>query len=179
MRRETLRELVGNVAAGLLLAVPLYYGNGLLFGAHGEIKPSPYPTGWYTADRVLAADPNPGRTLFLPWHEYMGFSFIRNQNKIVAPPGPSFFSVPLVVSANPEVHGIPAPRDPEQVAITNLVLASGEGPWAKVLAEQHIKYILLAKELDWDSYQYLGGLPGLVKIADYGSVVLYRNSLVP
>ena len=33
------------VAIGLLLAVPLYNGNGLLFGMHGEIKPSEYPAG--------------------------------------------------------------------------------------------------------------------------------------
>jgi hypothetical protein len=55
-------EWVTNAAVGLLLALPLYYGNGLLYGAHGEIKPSHYPAGWYAADRVLASDANPGRT---------------------------------------------------------------------------------------------------------------------
>src|SRR2546430_16292098 len=40
-------ELLGATAIGLLLALPVYYGNGLLFGMHGEIKPSDYPAGWY------------------------------------------------------------------------------------------------------------------------------------
>ncbi|TMG68638.1 MAG: hypothetical protein E6H82_00420 [Chloroflexi bacterium] len=63
MNARTSRDLAIGVATGLLLAMPLYYGNGLLFGAHGEIKPSQYPAGWYAADRLLASDAHPGRAL--------------------------------------------------------------------------------------------------------------------
>jgi hypothetical protein len=172
-------EWTTSVAAGLLLALPLYYGNGLLYGAHGEIKPSQYPSGWYAADRMLASDEHPGRTLFLPWHEYMGFGFIRNQNKVIAPPGPSFFSVPVFVSNNPEVRGIPPPTDPEQVAIVGLVRAREAGDWAEVLAAHGIKYVLLAHEADWSGYGYLDSQPGITKVGDYGSISLYRNTKVP
>ena len=178
IRFAAAREWAGSLAAGLLLALALYYGNGLLFGAHGEIRPSAYPAGWYAADRVLSSDPKPDRTLFLPWHEYMSYSFIQNQNKIVASPAPEFFSVPILASQNPEVHGIPPPTDPDQVAITALVRASGEGNWAQVLAGLHVKYVLVAKEFDWESYLYLDHRPGLVRIGDYGAIVLYRNSLL-
>jgi hypothetical protein len=171
-------EWIASIAAGLLLALPLYYGNGLLYGAHGEIKPSQYPPGWYAADRMLASDKHPGRTLFLPWHEYMTYEFIRNQNKVVAPPAPSFFSVPVVVSSNPEVPGIARPTDPDQVAITNLVRAGATGNWADVLAARGIKYILLAHELDWSGYSYLDSQPGITKVGDYGSISLYLNSRV-
>ena len=114
--------------------LPLFYGNGLLFGAHGEIKPSQYPAGWYQADRVLAADHNPGRTLVLPWHEYMSYSFIQNQNRVVAPPAPSFFSVPVLTSTNPEVPGVVPPDGPDQTAVSALVRAGTIGQWAHVLA---------------------------------------------
>jgi hypothetical protein len=171
-------EWIASIAAGLLLALPLYYGNGLLYGAHGEIKPSQYPPGWYAADRMLASDKHPGRTLFLPWHEYMTYEFIRNQNKVVAPPAPSFFSVPVVVSSNPEVPGIARPTDPDQVAITNLVRAGATGNWADVLAARGIKYILLAHELDWSGYSYLDSQPGITKVGEYGSISLYLNSRV-
>jgi hypothetical protein len=162
---------------GLLLALPLYYGNGLLFGVHGEIRPSEYPSGWYAADRVLSADPHPGRTLFLPWHEYMAYGFIQNQNKVVAPPAPTFFSVPIITSANPEIAGS-APTDPEQVAITRLVGAGASGDWSAELAARGIKYVLVAREVDWQAYQYLKNQPGLVLQADYGSIQLYRNKLL-
>jgi hypothetical protein len=166
------------VASGLLLALPIYYGNGLLYGMHGEIAPSQYPAGWYAADRALAADTHPGRTLFLPWHEYMALSFVRNQNSVVASPAPSFFSTPVLVSTDPEVAGLAPPSDQEQTAISDLVAAGNLGQWAQVLAAHKIKYVLLAREVDWRSYAYLDSQPGLIRIGDYGSIVLYRNSLV-
>jgi len=167
-------EWIASVATGLLIALPLYYGNGLLFGAHGEIKPSPYPVGWYQADRAMATDPNPGRALFLPWHEYMAYSFIQNQNKVVASPAPSFFSVPVLVSANPEVPGISAPSDSDQVAITKLVGEGSQGHWEAVLQTLHVRFVLLAREVDWASFWFLDYLPNVVKVGDYGSIVLYR-----
>jgi hypothetical protein len=171
-------EVAGGATAGLLLALPLYYGNGLLFGAHGEIKPSQYPAGWYAADQLLASDPHPDRTLFLPWHEYMSYSFVRNQNNVVAPVATTFFSVPTVVSSNPEVPGVLPPRNADQDAISGLVLAGSGGQWANVLAARLIKYVLVAHELDWSSFQYLDEQANLVKIGDFGSIVLYRDTLV-
>jgi hypothetical protein len=171
-------EWVRGVAIGVLVALPLYYGNGLLFGAHGEIRPSQYPAGWYAADRVLAADTHPGRTLFLPWHEYMSYSFVHNQNRVVAPPAPSFFSVPIVVSSDPEVPGIMPPRSADQDAVTALVRAGSSGQWAEGLNTYRIKYVLLAKELDWTYFTFLDDQAGLSKVGDFGPIILYRNDLV-
>jgi hypothetical protein len=172
--RRIRSEWVMNAVAGLLLAVPLYYGNGLLYGAHGEIKPSHYPAGWYAADRELLSDANPGRTLFLPWHEYMRYSFIHNQNPIVASPAPNFFSVPVLASGNPEVPGIVPPASAEQVAVTGLVQEGSKGRWAEVLGSLNVRYILVAKEFDWQSYGYLDTQMGLTRVGDYGQIVLFR-----
>jgi hypothetical protein len=165
-----------SAATALLLAGSLYYGNGLMFGMHGEIRPSAYPSGWYAADRVLVADPHSSRALFLPWHQYMGMSFVRNQNSVVVSPAPTFFSVQIVASTNPEVGGTVPPSDPDQMTISELVAAGASGQWAQVLAERAIKYVLLAKEADWTSYKYLDQQPGLELVGDYGSIRLYRNS---
>jgi hypothetical protein len=171
-------EWLTSAATGLLIALPLYYGNGLLFGMHGEIKPSPYPAGWYQADRVLAADRHPGRALFLPWHQYMAYTFIQNQNKVVASPAPSFFSIPVLVSANPDVPGTAPPADPDHLTIATLLIQGRQGEWSIVLAAMNIKYILVAHEVDWLSYTFLDDQAGLVKVGDYGSIVLYRNAAV-
>jgi hypothetical protein len=171
-------EWVASTLAGLLLVLPLYYGNGLLYGAHGEIKPSQYPAGWYTADRVLASDAHPGRTLFLPWHDYMSYSFIQNQNSVVASPAPTFFSVPILASANPEVPGIVPPASADQVAVAALVKEGSQGRWAEVLAALNVKYVLVAKEVDWKSYAYLDSQQGITRVADFGQILLFRNNLV-
>jgi hypothetical protein len=173
------KHWVEGIASGVLLASVLYYGNGLLFGLHGEVKLSHYPPGWYAADRALKADSHPGRALFLPWHEYMSFSFVRNQNAVVAPPAPAFFSTPIVVSADPEVDGLKPPTDSDQLAVSDLVHVGDQGQWARVLALHNIKYVLLARELDWRSFDYLQRQVGLITIGDYGTIVLYRNTLAP
>jgi hypothetical protein len=176
-RRPMARYWLPPIAAGLLLAFPLYYGNGLLFGMHREIRPSQYPAGWYAADQVLAADAHPGRVLFLPWHEYMGLSFVKNQNRVVASPAPTFFSIPVLVSADPEVIGIAPPNSPDQQAVSSLVHEGAGGRWAEVLASRGVKYVLVAREVNWRSYSFLDNQAGLVKIGDYGSIVLYRNEV--
>ena len=145
---------------------------------HGEIKPSQYPPGWYAADQVLAADAHPGRALFLPWHEYMALSFVRNQNSVVASPAPTFFSIPVLVSADPGVPGIPPPKTRDQMLVTGLVQDGAQGKWAEGLASIGVKYILVAREVDWRSFGYLDGQPDLVKVGDFGSIVLYRNGLL-
>lgn len=177
MRRVRLPPAMAEAAIGLLLAVPLYYGNGLLFGMHGEVRPSAYPSGWYAADRVLAADPHPGRTLFVPWHEYMRYSFVRNQNAVIACPAPTFFSVPVLCSANPELPGGTPPGASDQVAVSGLVNVGSGGQWARVLAAYGIKYVLVAREIDWRRYAFLNAQPGLQRVGDYGSIALYRDTL--
>ena len=172
-----LRDLGQALVTGLALALPLYYGNGLLFGMHGQVRPSQYPAGWYQADRVLVADPHPGRAVFLPWHLYLAMSFVNNTNKVVASPAPSFFSIPVVTSPNPEIPGIAAAGDPDQVAISGLVIAARAGDWAPILAKHNIKYVLVAREVDWRGYSYLSEERGLELVVDYGSVVVYRNLL--
>jgi hypothetical protein len=166
----------GGITA-LGLALPLYYGNGLLFGAHGQIRPSSYPTGWYDADRVLVADQSRARAVFLPWHLYLSLSFIQNSNRVVASPAPSFFSVPVVISTDPEFPPIRHVEDADQLALSALVASGGHADWASRLADRNIKYVLLAREVDWQRYGYLGQQPGLELVGDYGSILLYRNTL--
>jgi len=169
----------GAALSGLAIALPLYYGNGVLFGMHGEILPSMYPEGWYAADRLMAADPNHERALFLPWHLYLRLSFVRNVNSVIATPAPGFFSVPVVVSADPEVGGFTPPGDPEQQLITSLVSTGSSADWARALAARNIKYVLVAKEIDSERFAFFPHEPGFVRILGDDNIVLYRNELLP
>jgi hypothetical protein len=178
-KSRTFGEWTTTVVAGLALALPLYYGNGLLFGMHGEIRPSMYPAGWYAADGVIAADPKHGRALFLPWHQYLRLSFVRNVDSVVATPAPSFFSIPMVVSADPEVAGIAPPNDPEQRVLARLAATGASADWATALRARNIKYVLLAKEVDWSLFAFLDHQPGFSRVGDYGSIMLYRVSAIP
>jgi hypothetical protein len=179
LRHDSPREFAVALFAGLAIALPLYYGNGLLFGIHMEVRPSQYPAGWYAADQVLLSDPNHQRALFLPWHQYLRFTFIQNVNSVVASPAPSFFSIPTVVSDDPEIFPVPPATDAVHHAVFRLVGAQAGGGWARVLAAYNIKYVLVAREVDWRRYRYLDAQPNLVRVADYGSIVVYRDELLP
>jgi hypothetical protein len=61
--------------------------------------------------------------------------------------------------------------------ITALVLSAGNASWAQLLNANHIKYVLLAKELDWEYFRFLDDQPGLTKVGDFGAIVLYRDDL--
>jgi hypothetical protein len=176
-RSGSLQDLVVPATVGLMLALPVYYGNGVLYGLHGTVALSQYPSGWYAADDQLRSDPHPEKMLFLPWHEYMRLSFVRNQDPIVAPAAPQFFSVAVVVSSDPEVPGVSAPTNADQTAVSELVRAGPAGDWAPVLAAHDIKYVLLAREANWDAFSYLTSQSGFVEVSDYGSVILLRDSL--
>lgn len=171
------QEVAGSLLVAMVLAFPLYYGNGLLYGMHGQIHPSAYPAGWYAADRALSADPQPGRAVFLPWHGYLALSFVQNSNRVVANPAPDFFLTPVVASEDLEIPGIRAPTDTDQVMLSDLVAKAGQGNWSSQLAARGFKYVLLAREVDWQSYDYLDRQPDLVLVKDYGSIELYRNML--
>jgi hypothetical protein len=171
------RALAEGVILAFGLALPLYYGNGLLFGMHGQIRPSAYPAGWYAADRVLATDHTGGRAIFLPWHLYLSLSFVNNANRIIASPAPYFFSVPVVVSSNPEYPPISHPEDADQLTLSGLVASGGRADWASGLAARNVRYVLLAREVDWRRYSYLREQAGLELVGDYGSILLFRNTL--
>jgi hypothetical protein len=171
------RGLAEGAIVAIGLSLPLYYGNGLLFGMHGQILPSAYPSGWYAADRVLAADHGGGRAVFLPWHQYLSLSFVKNANRVIAAPAPYFFSIPVVTSSNPEYPPISHPEDADQLTLSALVAAGGQADWAPQLADRNIEYVLLAREVDWLRYSYLSQQPGLDLVGDYGPILLYRNTL--
>jgi len=169
------REAAFAILVAVMLAFPLYYGSGLLYGMHGQIHPSAYPAGWYAADRALSADTHPGRAVFLPWHGYLALSFVQNSNRVVASPAPQFFSINVVASENLEIPGIGAPTSADQVMVSDLVAEAGAGDWSSRLAARGFKYVLLARELDWQDYDYLNRQPDLVLVKDYGSIAVYQN----
>ena len=45
------------------------------------------------------------------------------------------------------------------------------------LAELDVKYVLVAHEVDWESYKYLGSESNMQVVGDYGSITVYRNLL--
>ena len=107
----------------------------------------------------------------------MKLRFIRNTNAVIATPAPAFFSVPTLVSVDAEIPGLRPPNTAQQALVSRLIMAHGAADWGQALATINVKYVLLAREVDWRNYQYLDDQHDLERVGDYGSIVLYRNLL--
>ncbi len=145
------------IVAGLLLS-PWLYTPTMLGGMAGQLQARHYPNEWYIAESIFSQDSSSYKVLFLPWHQYLHFNFA---GRVISNPAKDFFSVPVVQSDQPEIgliQGDSEKQDPGQL-----------------VKQKEIKYVILAKEADWESYTFLNHSNDFEVILNTDSLVLYRN----
>ncbi len=155
------------VAAIIVMEAPF-----LLWGFGGQVKPVQYPSDWYAVNNYIIRDSNcSGSILFFPWHLYMSFSWI---GAIVANPAPSFFQCPVVSGTDMEWGGeFDTSGNPESQAVEQWLATGGKTDLLQN-STYNIKYIVLAKELDWQSYTGIGTNPALQPIMETPTLVVYK-----
>ncbi len=156
------------VGAIIVMEAPL-----LLWGFGGQVKLVQYPSDWYTVNNYIVHDSGcSGSILFFPWHEYMSFSWI---GAIIANPAQSFFQCPVISGTDMEWGGniIGASEDSEGQAVVAWLNAGGRTDLLQNSA-YNIKYIVLAKELDWQSYVGMGTNPELQPVMETATLVVYK-----
>jgi hypothetical protein len=140
------RTAGGQVAMIVCLLLPLVITPIMFMGFAGQLSPHHYPREWYDMNERLSE-----KTLFLPWHQYMKYSF---SGRIIASPADKFFDAPMISSDQPEFKNVsPTMPDEEKTAITNAL--KNEEDLSQVLKRHRIRHILLAKEDDYKKYGYL------------------------
>lgn len=173
--RTAWSEIGYAAATTVTLLLPLLIMRVMLWGFDGQLSPRQYPPEWATANQQLRADPDHFTVLFLPWHQYMSFDFA---GRIIANPAPDYFDQPMVVSVNPELDNATSGRQDQRHQTLTQLLANAKNSkdFGRQLSLQNIKYVLLAREVDFKDYDYLNRTAGLTKVADYNSLVLYQNN---
>jgi hypothetical protein len=143
----------------------------------GRLRPINFPREWRAADRLLVQNGG-GRMLFLPWHLYISLSFTGYR---VANPAPSFFSVPVLSGDNVEVNGIETQSlDPDSKLVESVLAdASTRARAAQIFASMCIRWVVLAKEFDYASYDWLMRIQGLEEVRDNGRLTIWRDMLTP
>lgn len=164
-------ELGTNISLAVVLIIPFLFTSVMLWGFGGQLKPRHYPEGWNQINQQLSQADVTGRGLFLPWHQYMSFGF---SERIIANPAEKFFGQPLIISDNPEFAGIsPAYPDNEKRQVEQAL----EDPetLAQTLNGLGIQFVLLAKDRDYQDYDYLNSTPGLTLVTETDSLIYYQN----
>lgn len=157
-----------------LACVVFNFTKPMWWGFDGQLVPRHYPADWFAVNERLDADQSNFKVLFLPWHLYMHFRFA---GRIIANPASKFFDKPVIVSQNPELYGAsPTALRPEQRQLNKLLpAASRNSDLGAQVAPLRVKYIVLAKDLDYQKYSYLNYQKDLQLVSESSTLKLYRN----
>lgn len=167
------RTLGGVVLCVAVLSLPLAYTFPMVGGFSGQLTSTEYPDEWGEANRYLAGDADEYRVLFLPWHQYMDFSWT---DRTVANPSDLYFERPVVRGRNVEVGGIESQAtDPTHVAVADLLREDEPTDVGGRLSALGIKYVVLTKEVDYRRYEFLHEQSDLRVVVENDGLVVFRN----
>ena len=163
-------DLGGQAVTIICLFLPLAITPTMLWGFSGQLSPRSYPASWYEMNQELKNRTAGAKTLFLPWHQYAKFNFT---GRIIASPAEKFFETPVIVSNDPEFKDVPPTVSDDQKSEIGAALKHPE-TLAATLRGQNIRYVLLAKETDADTYSYLNSDKSFRLIKDNDMLRLYE-----
>jgi len=168
------RRLVALALVVLLLLVPFLYTPTLFAGGGGQLRSVSYPDGWRAANAYLTADGDAFRVLFLPWHQYLRFSWT---GRTVADPADIYFQKPVLRSRTVDVGGVESQAtDPAHRRVRRLLAEGGNAtdPGAR-LAALGVKYVVLAKVADHRRYAFVRTWPNTTVVLENQDVVVFEN----
>ncbi|MGH9154159.1 MAG: hypothetical protein ACRD03_17645 [Acidimicrobiales bacterium] len=159
--------------AAALLVLPVATAPTLLWGFGGRVEVGRYPASWAEADRLMGDGPE--KILFLPWHQYLHLPFTR---RIVANPARFAFRRDVVSGDNVELPGLPTTSRSVRSAYLEFLYGHGErlASFGQLVAPQGVRYVVVAKAVDWRRYFWLDRQDDLEKVLDREEIVVYRNT---
>jgi hypothetical protein len=169
----------GFIVGLFLIGVIIMQSPLLLWGFGGQVRPTEYPNDWHEANGYIVQDQEQSdkkqsckeNVLFLPWHMYMSFSWIGN---VVISPAKYFFACPVISGTNMEWGGIYDNSQNYEGGLVNDYLAAAGGTDMLSDNKLDIRYIILAKELDWRNYLWLENDPEVTLVKETETLRIYK-----
>lgn len=160
-------------AAAVSVLLPLAYTPTMFDGLAGQVAPSTLPASWQTADRLMGN--GPGKVLFLPWHLYLSFPFTRG--RVIANPAPSSFRRDAISGDNVEAGNTETTSTSPRSAYLQALYSQGSDirRFGLLVAPLGVKYVVLAKTVDFRRYGWLAQQLDLSEILDTPSLEVWSN----
>lgn len=162
-------------ATGLALAMVGAYTPTIFGGLNGQLNVGHFPPDYTTVERIMG--PGPGNILALPLHEYEAFDF--TNGRVIANPAPNLFRRNVLEGG--EIQAGPLQTDstsPENSYLDNLIAAgSSVRNLGHLTAQLGIRYIVLFKTADYQSYGWLDDQTDLRLLYQSSDIALYENPL--
>ena len=141
--------------------LPLLYTFPMV-GLADQVRPTEFPNEWYQVRDVLNDDKEDYNVLFLPWHMYMPYDWLPTQEKNLANPAPDFFGSNVIAGDNIEFGLSTQSVSPVSRYVEFLLSHAKEiDNLGELLAPLNVRYVLLAKESDYENCNFLDKQPEL------------------
>jgi hypothetical protein len=178
------RRLISMSLAALICLTPIAYTFPMVTGYANQANPVEYPKEWQEVDTYLDEHGQDQNVLFLPWHQYMNYSWIGTQPPRTVSPARSYFSTPVIQADNLEFQSVYSnTNDPVSQYVEYLF---GIGPYQSKnvdrlglhLSQINVEYVLVTKETDWKSYdEILAEQSDLQLVLENDLFKVYRNEV--
>jgi hypothetical protein len=164
-------------ALAIIIILPMIF-TFTIFGFNGQLKTTDFPDSWYEVNEYLNRDEDDFNVLFLPWHLYMDFSWLPNEDQRLANPAYRFFNKPVISGDNIEIGSVYTQSTNPVSAYVEAIIADLDNisDLGNRLVPLNVKYIILAHEVDYTAYQRLDAQADLVIDYETDSLTVYRNT---
>lgn len=161
----------------LALLTPLIYSFTMFNGFWGQLKTTDYPEDWYEVNDLLNEDKQDFKVLFLPWHLYMDFKWLPTPQKRIANPASIFFDRPVIQGDNMEAGTIYSSTSNPVSRYIEYIIARRDkiDNFGELVAPLNVKYILLTKEVDYRSYDFLYKQKDIEMVKETPNFIVFRN----
>jgi len=158
------------------LIIPILYSYTMFFGFNNQLESVNYPKTWYEADDFLNDDKEDFNILFLPWHLYMDFKF--NSKQRITNPASKFFTKPIIQGDNIEAGAIYSQSTNPVSKYIEFLLFNNQkyDNFGELVKPLNIKYIILAKEVDWRIYEFLHNQTDLELVVENDDLLIFKNN---
>lgn len=177
-RRAPLKNTRIFIAATLVISMltpPIY--SFTMFGFNGQLATADYPVEWYRVNDYLNRDTSDFNVLFLPFHEFMDFSWLPNRDKRLGNPAGAFFTKPVIQGDNIEMPGIYTQSTNPVSGYVSFLLGKSEkiDNFGELLAPLNVKYVILVAEADYQKYDFLYRQAELKNELSLPGITLFEN----
>ena len=130
--------------------VPILVLPTLAWGIFGRLEAVDYPEEWRSAQRLINADPVPGKVLSLPWGAYRRPEW--NGGRAVLDPWPRMTGRRVVWNDGLRVGDRELAREDPRAVETDRLLRSG-GDLAGTLADAGFRYVVISRDITEKSWR--------------------------
>jgi hypothetical protein len=161
------------MAVGLGIVLPLAYTPTIFDGLNGQVALSNIPPAYQQANAVMGK--GEGNILALPWHNYLEYPF--TNGRVVANVAPNVFNRNVISGDNVQTGSVATQSTSLRSTYLQSLISRGLvlHHIGALVAPLGVKFIVLAKTVDWHSYSWLSSQSDLMLITDNSSIEVWQN----